>query len=94
MPKFQHKRTGRIVDLDDQDPRVARLDAASKWERHIPADLRAEMEAGSQGEGKDEGTGPSDTEVREWALAQGKAVSARGRLPRELVEEYKAAQAG
>ena len=29
--------------------------------------------------------------VREWAQSQGKAVSARGRVPAELVEQYQAA---
>lgn len=30
--------------------------------------------------------------IREWATQNGKEVSTRGRLPRQLVEEYQAAQ--
>lgn len=30
--------------------------------------------------------------IREWAVKNGKEVSSRGRLPKQLVEEYQAAQ--
>lgn len=34
-------------------------------------------------------SGPSNTEVREWAKAQGIDVKDRGRIPAELIERYK-----
>ncbi|MDH6221689.1 histone-like nucleoid-structuring protein Lsr2 [Streptomyces pseudovenezuelae] len=35
--------------------------------------------------------GPDPIKVREWAKAQGIEVNARGRVPREVIEKYKAA---
>jgi Lsr2 len=35
--------------------------------------------------------GPNNTEVREWAKAQGMEVKDRGRVPAELVVKFKAA---
>lgn len=33
-------------------------------------------------------SGPTATEIREWAISQGKEVSARGRVPLTLRDEY------
>ena len=40
------------------------------------------------------GDGPTTAEVREWARAEGVAVSARGRVPAELHAAYQAAHGG
>ena len=37
-------------------------------------------------------SGPQPVVVREWAAAQGISVSARGRIPAEVVARYQAAQ--
>ncbi|MFI6978829.1 Lsr2 family protein [Embleya sp. NPDC050154] len=37
------------------------------------------------------GEGPDPVKVREWARSQGLEVNARGRVPSELVEKYRAA---
>ena len=39
-------------------------------------------------------TGPSPAAVREWAAAQGIAVSPRGRISADVVAQYEAAQPG
>lgn len=39
------------------------------------------------------GTGPDPAVVREWALAGGMDVPARGRLPKAVIEAYEAANA-
>ena len=39
-------------------------------------------------------TGPSSAAVREWAAAQGVAVSPRGRISADVVAQYEAAQPG
>ena len=39
-------------------------------------------------------TGPSSAAVREWAAAQGIAVSPRGRISADVVARYEAAQPG
>ena len=39
-------------------------------------------------------TGPSSAAVREWAAAQGIAVSPRGRISADVVAQYEAAQPG
>jgi len=38
--------------------------------------------------------GPSPAAVREWAAAQGIAVSHRGRISADIVAQYEAAQPG
>ncbi len=38
--------------------------------------------------------GPSTSDVREWARAEGMAVSARGRIPAEMHATYQAAHGG
>jgi hypothetical protein len=40
---------------------------------------------------KNSGTGPTPSEVREWAKAQGIEVRDRGRVPTELVVRFQAA---
>lgn len=39
-------------------------------------------------------TGPSSAAVREWAAAQGIAVSPRGRISADVLAQYEAAQLG
>lgn len=33
MIRYQHKRTKRVVDIPDKDPRVPGLDANPRWQR-------------------------------------------------------------
>ncbi|MCX4856616.1 histone-like nucleoid-structuring protein Lsr2 [Streptomyces canus] len=42
--------------------------------------------------GKRTTTGPDAVKVREWAQSQDIEVSARGRVPRSIIDQYEAAQ--
>jgi hypothetical protein len=53
-----------------------------------PARRRTQVAAGGRRNGRG---GPSPSEVREWAKAQGIEVSDRGRVPGELVVKFQAA---
>ncbi|MDT0382435.1 Lsr2 family protein [Streptomyces sp. DSM 42041] len=43
------------------------------------------------GSNRRQGVGPDPVKVREWAKSQGLEVNDRGRVPRDVVEKYRAA---
>lgn len=92
--KYRNTKTGRIVYIDAEDPRVPQLDAGKRWERldSVQPEPEPEPEWSLESErGDDE---PTPAEVRAWARENDLDVPSRGRLSPEVVEQYKAARAG
>jgi len=86
---------GQSYECELCDPHLAEFrDAMEIWSSHArPASggrraSRAARAAGRRGVDTD---GPSTSDVREWARAQGMAVSSRGRVSAELHSAYAAA---
>lgn len=102
---YRHVETDRVVTApepgDEPDVRrrerarhIAQMDAASQWERVEVTSLSGpEPEFDDAAPPSDPPADPKPAEVRAWAREQDIEVSARGALPAELVERYRAAHA-
>ncbi len=78
------------IDLSAAHSKALRKAAA----KYIAAGRKVSGPARRRGQGsgrKNSGGGPSPSEVREWAKAQGIEVRDRGRVPSELVVRFQAA---
>jgi Lsr2 len=78
------------IDLSAAHSKALRKAAA----KYIAAGRKVSGPARRRGQGsgrKNSGSGPSPSEVREWAKAQGIEVRDRGRVPSELVVKFRAA---
>jgi Lsr2 len=81
--------TQYVIDLSTEHAKELRTVLA----RYIGAGRRvtgAARRAGQTGR-KDPAKGVSNTEVRAWATAQGLEVKDRGRIPADLIAQYRAA---
>lgn len=97
MPTFNNTRTGRVVEVPDEAPtrrnrpkrdrqwsgKINRMDRSKRWRR---VDIETAAAAA------DDEPKPKAADVRAWAKEQGLDVPAKGKLPDELVEAYRAAQ--
>lgn len=74
---------GKSYEIDLSDKNVAKLEKA----------LAPFMEAGRKSGGRRRSHGGSGIDaraIRAWAAEQGIALSSRGRIPREIIEQYNA----
>lgn len=86
--RFALDGTEYEIDLSTKHAEALRKALA----RYVNAARRASGSARrpSRGPRRPSASGPSTTEVREWAKAQGIEIKDRGRVPAEVVARYKA----
>lgn len=84
---YKNTRTGRVVELDAPD---ALMDRSKTWQRVEDDDQPDQVDDDT---GDDTGEEPKPADVRAWAKEAGVDVPARGKLPAEVVDAYKAAHA-
>ncbi len=90
--RFALDGTDYEIDLNSDHAQALR-DALARYvsaARKIGGGARRPMRSGR----KAPANGVNTTEIREWAKAQGIEVKDRGRVPAELMVEFKAATAG
>lgn len=75
------------IDLNDKNQEKLRKALAP----YVAAGRKVGKAPARRGAGKAASTGPKPSEVREWAVAQGMDVPARGRIPLEVSNAYEAA---
>jgi Lsr2 len=88
--RFGLDGTDYEIDLSAAHSKALRKVAA----KYIAAGRKVSGPARRKGQGsgrKNSASGPSPSEVREWAKAQGIEVRDRGRVPSELVVKFQAA---
>ena len=77
------------IDLNKKNAAAFRRKLAPFIEHARPAGRRPRRRAGRSAAGRERGAA-----IRAWAADQGIAVSARGRIPADVVERYDAARGG
>jgi hypothetical protein len=88
MARYRNAKTGRVVDVDPEPPEPGRGVPRPKQY----AGMLEKLESSSRWERVGDDATPKASDVRAWAKAEGIEVTARGKLPDEVVEQYQAAQ--
>ena len=85
--RFAYDKTQYEIDLSSEHAQALR-DALSAYIEHARKALATPRQARGPRKRVD------NSAVREWARAQGKEISDRGRIPASVMKEYEAAQGG
>lgn len=75
------------IDLNEENAQEFR-ETMARWTTHA---RRASNRTGRSRRASAASSGPSATEIREWAKSQGMEVNARGRVPKNVRDAYEAA---
>ncbi len=78
---FTWGRTEYSIDLSDKN--------AEKLHKALQPYLNAARKGGRRGQPRDAGTGFDPKAVRRWAESNGIKVSPRGRVPADVVQQYR-----
>jgi hypothetical protein len=87
--RYRNTRTGREVDLTADEARASGIPGRLRTPRKGPRWVEVVDEPEP-----DDSDEPRPAEVRAWARAEGIDVPARGNLSTDLIDKFKAANAG